>query len=96
MTIMNINFDLIFYGAWALTAIFIIPVTIALELMICQVCRKKWPRLIPVVIGVAMAGPAEWLMWAFGTGIHWVVLSVALVISCAGSATGWFVYRKMK
>lgn len=87
---------------WIFTGFFIIPVTIALELMVCQFGKWKWLHGIPVLAGVAISGPAMYMVRGFGMTTPdgfpfiWIVFAVALVISLMGTGIGWLVNRKIK
>ena len=84
---------------WLFAILFIILVTIALELFVCQFFKQKWHHGIPVMVGVAIAGPAMYLAQGFGmtlpNGIPfiWVVFLIALMLSCLGT---WLGYRISK
>ena len=85
---------------WVFTVLFIISVTIALELFIYQFVKGKWHHAIPIMAGVVMAGPAMYLAKGFGMTLPggmpfvWVVFLIALLMSCLGTWIGACIWRK--
>lgn len=86
--------------AVGVTALFIIPVTLTLELMVSSFSKQKWIHGIPIMIGVAIAGPAMYLAKAFGMALPngipfiWVVFLIALMLSCLGTWIGAYILGK--
>ena len=86
---------------WIFTGVFIIPVTVALELMVCQFGKWKWLHGIPVLAGVAISGPAMYMVLGLGMTTPdgfpfvWIVFAVALVISLIGTRIGYQISQKI-
>ena len=87
--------------AVGITALFIIPVTLTLELMVSSFSKQKWIHGIPILFGVAIAGPAMYLAKAFGMTLPggipfiWIVFLIALILSCIGTRLGYRISGKI-
>ncbi len=87
--------------AVGITALFIIPVTVTVELMVSSFSKQKWIHGIPILVGVAIDAPAMYLAKACGMTLEggfpfvWVVFFVALIMSCLGTWIGHLIFKRM-
>lgn len=92
-------FGVMVIAFWVFSGLLIFPMVVALELMICQLCKRKWLRVIPVLAGVVILYPVAYICQAgyiAGISLQWWTLAGGFVLSLAGSAIGWLIHRKVK
>lgn len=91
--------------AWGVTALFIIPVTITLELMVCQLLRAKWKHLLSVMAGILLCIPMVLLTHPFsfasyipvvgGMSLGWIALVVGLLNAALGTKIGYLLSKRI-
>ena len=95
------SIELLVIGCWVFTILFVILATMALELLLSQFIQKKWRHGIPVLAGVAIAGPAMYLAKAFGITMQggvpfiWAVFLIALILSFLGTLIGCLISKRL-
>lgn len=85
-------------AARVVTALFIFPVTITLELMVCQLLKWKWAHLLPVAAGILICVPFAWMTRSLyfsydvaiigGLRLSWIVLLVGMFNAVLGTRIG--------
>ena len=84
-----------------ITALFIIPVAIALELMVASFTKRKWLHGIPIVAGIAIAAPILYMAQGYGWTIEGgipmtcVVFFLSLCLSSLGTWLGYIISKRM-